>query len=146
MKLDNPVTSPDNDIVLKSLHKRGNRVIITDVEARRHLKYMSKKYLGKISQGKELNEQEEGARSVNLLLVVNYMGQPDLYNNLETFLQQGQDTEFLHCLARVFHLLSGDTAMSSVAPFPSHPIILLACQNINNIPVLEQILGRTESI
>ena len=140
MKLDNPVTSPDNAIVLKSLHKRGNRVIITDVEARRHLKYMSNKYLGKISQGKELNEQEEGARSVNLLQVVNNMGQPDLYNILETFLQQRQDTEFLHCLARVFHLLSGDAAMSSVAPFPSHPIILLACQNINNIPVLNKYL------
>ena len=51
MKLDNPVTSPDNDVVLKSLHKRGNRVIITDVEARRHLKYMSKIYLGKIFSG-----------------------------------------------------------------------------------------------
>ena len=56
------------------------------------------------------------------------MGKPDLYNILESFLQQAQDREFLHCLARVFHLFSGDAAMSSVAPFPSHPTILLACQ------------------
>ena len=41
MKLDKPITSPDNDVVLNSLHIRGNRVIITDVDARRHLKYIS---------------------------------------------------------------------------------------------------------
>ena len=97
---------------------------------------MSKKYLGKITPGKQLNEQEEGARSLNLLQVVNNMGQPDLYNILESFLQQAQDREFTHCLARVFHLFSGDAAMSSVAPFPSHPTILLACQNIMGNRVL----------
>ena len=37
-------------------------------------------------------------------------------------------------------MLSGDNAMSSVAPFPSHPTILLACQNMDNITSLNTYL------
>ena len=136
MKLDKLVTRPDNNRVLKSKHKRGDRVLIKDKEAWRHLRYMCNKYLGKLCPDKILDYEEESVRSINLLNVVMRSGEPDIYNILECFLQQTQDKEYLHCLARVLHMLSGDNAMSSVALFPSHPTILLACQNMDNISSL----------
>ena len=136
MNLDKPITLPDNETVLKSKHKRAQRCLIQDKEGRRHLRYMCNKYLGKLGSGQLLQEDEEGTRSLYLLHFAMRIGEPDLYNILACFLQQTQDREFLYCLARVLHMLSGDDAMSTLAPYPSHPTILLACKNIENIPSL----------
>ena len=132
MHLDNPVTSPDNNIILKAKHKRVNRSLIPDRHGRSHLRYMCKKYLDKLGPNELLEQDEEGARSLYLLNLANRMGEPDLYNILACFLQQTQDKEYLYSLSRVLHMLSGDAAMSSVAPFPSHVTVLLACQNLDN--------------
>ena len=84
MNLDKPVTAPDNNTVLISKHKRGDRVLIKDKEACHHLKYMCNKYLGKLCPDKLFDYEEEGPRSINLLNVVMRTGEEDVYNILKS--------------------------------------------------------------
>ena len=61
MNLDMPVTMPDmKDAVLKLMHKRGDRLILRHPGARRHLKYLSKKYLNKLKEFYNLNWRGRG--------------------------------------------------------------------------------------
>ena len=132
LDLNDSVTSPDTEEVLVAKHQRMDRPIIRDNDSRQHLRYMCNKYLGKLPNEKMLSQEEEGARSIFLINYVRLNGEPEFLRILECFLQKTQDKEYLTSLAGILHMLSGIDAMSTVAPRPSHPTILLACQNIQD--------------
>ena len=68
MKLEKPVTMPDiKDGALKPMHKRGDRVILQHAGARRHLKYLSKKYLKKLKQNEILQPELEREKTREML-------------------------------------------------------------------------------
>ena len=138
LDLNKSVTTPDTDEVFVARHQRMDRLIIRDNTSRQHRRYMCNKFLGKLANEKLLTEQEEGARSIYLMNYVRLNGDPEFVKILECFLQQTQDQEYLKSLARILHMLSGIDAMSSVAPRPSHPIILLACQNLHHPLILQK--------
>ena len=51
INLQHPVTKPEIDITLKSMHRRAQRALILNADARIYLKYFSKKYLKKLKEG-----------------------------------------------------------------------------------------------
>ena len=53
MNLQHPVTKPEIDVTLKLMHRRAQRALIPNADARRYLKYFSKKYLKKLKEGQE---------------------------------------------------------------------------------------------
>ena len=140
LDLEKSVTSPDKDEVYMAKHQQMDRLLIRDNDTRQHLRYMCNKFLGKVPLDKLLTQQEEGARSIHLINYVRIHGEAEFVTILECFLQQTQDKEYLNSLARILHMLSGIDAMSTVAPRPSHPTILLACQNIDNPSMLHPYL------
>ena len=142
LDLNNAVTGPDTEEMLVARHQRMDRLIIRDNDCRKHLRYMCNKYLGKLPPEKILADQEEGAMSIHLINYVRLHGDTAFVTVLETFLQQTQDKEFLHSLARTLHMLSGIDAMSTVLPRQSHETILLACQNIQDPVRLEKYLEK----
>ena len=144
MQLEKPVTRPDVDTVLKPRHKRYNRVLLEDRDAREHLRYLTKKRLGKkIDKKKLLTQQEEGTRSNALLMHVAEIGHDPLTKVMEKFVQETMDPEILHCLTRVLYMISGDSCLSSAVPFPCHEMLQYCCHNIadfNTDPRLQQAL------
>ena len=51
------------------------------------------------------------------------------YKFLVLFSQNLQHIDVLRVIARILLMLSGDAAMSSVAPFKSHELLLLMCDH-----------------
>ena len=66
MNLRNPVTSPDPTLpVLDAHHKRYNKVHLTDTHMRKHLSYLSRKYLRKLRPEECLDANIEAERKGN---------------------------------------------------------------------------------
>ena len=60
MNLQNNVTLPDDkETTLKSMHKRYGHVFIRRKEHRKHMQYLSKKYLDKIQEKDILSQAIE---------------------------------------------------------------------------------------
>ena len=124
MKLDKPVTMPDiKDGALKPMHKRGNRVILRDAGARRHLKYLSKKYLKKLKPSEILQPELEREKTREMLQIASRITPPPFYESLLIFTEKAMHDDMLHVLARLYYMLSGDAAMSTVAPFECHDLL-----------------------
>lgn len=137
MRLEKPVTRPDVDTVLKPMHKRYDRVLITNREAREHLRYLTKKKLGKYIKPKDvLTVEEQGRRSLYVLTHIAQIGHDPLTDFIQHFVQETQDDEILSAMAKVLYMLCGDAAMSSAVPFACHDLLLYCCQNIDNLPAL----------
>ena len=128
MNLDMPVTMPDmKDAVLKPMHRRGDRLILQHPGARRHLKYLSKRYLNKL-KGKEILQPElERERTDEMLQIASNICPPAFYESLLVFTEKALHEDLLHVLARLYYMLSGDAAMSSVVPFDSHKLLERCC-------------------
>ena len=126
MKLEKPVTMPDiKDDALKPMHKRGDRVILQHAGARRHLKYLSKKYLKKLKQNELLQPELEREKTREMLEIASRITPQAFYESLLIFTQKAMHDDILHVLARLYYMLSGDAAMSTVPPFDFHELLQL---------------------
>ena len=146
MKLERPVTDPDlPDTTYKAQHKQGDRVVIKDPRARRHLNYLSKKILKKITEKDIIDVDLERERTQDMLQKVYRENQFDadgneiipqqqkLYEALLVFTGNlPMHKDVINVLARLFLMLSGDAAMSSVTPFPCHDLLNVCCDDALN--------------
>lgn len=125
MDLGQPVTAvDDHDRTLPAKHKRFDRVLLRDKEARKHLRYLCKKYLKKPFKADEvLQANEEEFRNAHLLEFVNSMAEDALTDVMYAFVTKSQHEEVITSLAKLMYMLSGDAAMSSVLPFAGHPTL-----------------------
>ena len=124
MKLGKPATMPDiKDGALKPMHKTGDRVILQHAGARRHLKYLSKEYLKKLKQNKILQPELEREKTREMLEIASRITPQAFYEILLIFAEKAMHQDMLHVLARLFYMLSGDAAMSTVAPFNCHELL-----------------------
>ena len=146
MKLERPVTDPDlPDTTSKAQHKQGDRVVIKDPSARRHLNYLSKKMLKKIKEKDIIDVDLERERTQYMLQKVYRENQFDADGN--EIIPQKQELyeallvftgnlpvhkDVINVLAMLFLMLSGDAAMSSVAPFPCHDLLNVCCDDALN--------------
>ena len=82
MKLQRPVTDPDlPNTTYKAQHKRGDRIVIKDPSARRHLNYLSKKMLKKIKEKDIIDVDLERERTQDMLQKVYRENQFDADGN-----------------------------------------------------------------
>ena len=146
MKLERPVTDPDlPDTTHKAQHKQGDRVVIKDPGARRHLNYLSKKMLKKIKEKDIIDVDLERERTQDMLQKVYRENQFDadgneiipqqqeLYEGLLVFTENlPMHKDVINVLARLFLMLSWDAAMSSVAPFLCHDLLNVCCDDALN--------------
>ena len=124
VKLDKPVTKPDiKNGALKPIHKKGDRVILQHAGARRHLKYMSKKYLKKLKQNEILQPELEREKTKEVLEITSRISPQPCYESLLIFTEKAMHQDMLHVLARLYYMLSGDAAMSTVVPFDCHELL-----------------------
>ena len=146
MKLDRPVTDPDPPATTYTAqHKRRDRVIIQHPGARRHLNYLSKKMLRKIKDKDIIDVDLERQRTLDILQKVysdnQFDGegneiipeQEELYEALLVFTGNlPMHKDVINVLARLFLMLSGDAAMSSVVPFHCHDLLSQCCDQVLN--------------
>ena len=141
MRLEKPITSFDTSDVKKPKHKRYDRVLIPDRTARQHLRYLSKKVLNK--GDKDLSEEEEERLNLYLLDYVDKKCEPRIAPFIADFIHKKNQPQLVRGMARLLHLLSGDAALSTVAPFPAHGILSDACTDAHsdrrNIKGLEEV-------
>ena len=105
------------------MHKRGDRVILQHTGARRHLKYLSKKYLKKLKQNEILQPELEREKTREMLEIASRITPQAFYESLLIFTEKAMHQDMLHVLARLYYMLSGDAAMSTVAPFYFHELL-----------------------
>lgn len=132
MALDKAVILPDTQEEYKARHRRKDRSIIEDDEARSHLRYLANKMLKKLKPDKVLAQHEEDFRTQHLLQFLQNVQKPGMYNFIKAFVEETAPDEMLPWMAKLLHMLSGDAAASSVAPFKAHELILHVC-TIHNI-------------
>ena len=103
MNLRNPVTSPDPTLpVLDACNQRYDRVLITDTQMRKHLSYMSRKYLRKLKPEERMdsNIQEERNREF-LQNLCAHCDQP-VNNFILVLVHKSEDQEILYYIPRSF--------------------------------------------
>ena len=127
LRLTNPVTQHDTDEIKTPKHKRNDRVIIKDRHTRAHLRYLCKKRLELLKPKEFLEEDEEDRRTLEFIRHVTTKCEYKVAVFMNSFAQKLYNQKMLDAMARLLFLLSGDAAMSTVAPFPAHQIILNAC-------------------
>ena len=137
MNLQHPVTKPEIDVTLKSMHRRAQRALILNADARRYLKYFSKKYLKKLKEGEGKNPQMEQYMKDFIMEDVHKLRQPALTQAIYFFLDTQNSGNILVPMARVMIMLSGDSPMLSVLPFRSHQCL----RNIINSIVTTNTVG-----
>ena len=121
MNLRNPVTSPDPTLpVLDACHQRYNRVLLTDTHMRKHISYLSRKYLRKLrpEECMDPNIKADKTREFHQNLGV-HCDQP-VKNFILALVQRSEDQEILYYIARISYMFSGDAAMDAVVPFVCH--------------------------
>ena len=130
MKLDPTITTPDDkDTVLKPVHKRKNRLILPDKTQWKHMWYIAKKCLKKLKPNDKLHRDLEEEKTTDLLNYAYRNCSIPFYELLVVFSQNLQHIDVLRVIGRILLMLSGDAAMSSVAPFNSHDLLLLMCDH-----------------
>ena len=131
------MTKPEIDVTLKSMHRRAQRALILNADARRYLKYFSKKYLKKLKEGKGKNPQMEQYMKDFIMEDVHKLRQPALTQAIYFFLDTRNSGNILVPMARVMIMLSGYSPMLSVLPFRSHQCL----RNIINSIVTTNTVG-----
>lgn len=130
--VEKSVTRPDTNEVLKPLHKRNDRVLIKDVSSRKHLRYLCKKTLTKLKREDYLDPDEENRRSLHLINYCQAHCEEDAHKFITAFVEDRLDDRIIKAMARFLYLVSGDAALSTVAPFGSHEVITKACDDSIN--------------
>ena len=134
MNLRNPVTSPDSTLlVLDTCHQRYSRVLLTDTHMRKHLSYLSRKYLRKLRPEEHLNPNIEAERTREFQQNLGAHCDQPVKNFILALVQRSEDQEILVYIGRILYMLSGDAAMDAVVPFVCHGLlntcITDVCQN-----------------
>ena len=123
LNLQHPVTKPDSDTLLKSRHRRKQRALIPDCDARRSLKYFCRKVLNKLKEGQQKTQNEEEGMEEYVGEQVAKMNDPSLAGAINFFFNQATSNRVRVPLAKLLIMLSGDCPMISVLPIRSHQII-----------------------
>ena len=123
LNLEHPVTKPDYDTVLKSHHRRKQRALIPDADARIYLKYFCKKILKKLKDGKDKTPFEEQEMKQFIQYQVEKMNDDSLSRAINFFFNPQTEKKILLPFTKLLLMLSGDPPMSSVFPFRSHQVI-----------------------
>ena len=122
MKLSHPVTETDDHNTIRiTQHKRYDRVIIPDHTARGHLRYLCRLHLRKLKPEDHLPEENLRLKNMEMLVIIENMGEEDLLNFITVFTNQEHDPQVITSMANLLYLLSGDCAMLSVLPSISWP-------------------------
>ena len=132
MNLQHAVTEPELQEVVKPLHKRAQRVLVYEQNARRHLKYITRKILGKINPDEILPPEEEERRNDMMLLEIQNMNHQQLTQFIELYVDNTQNREVTLAIARVMQMFCVDASMSSGLPFRSHPVLIQILDSITN--------------
>lgn len=144
MLLDEPVTKPDRREVLQPLHKRKDRVLLSDKNARQTLRYFCRKKLRTL-QPKETVSAEEERKLCDSLLTYVEKEHNHLSAFLIAFLRETEDAQIVKGMAKVLFLLSGDAAISSVLPFACHQLILETCDKLSTYAAAGKLLHHLKS-
>ena len=88
MELDHPVTEPELKEVMKPIHKGGNRVLVYNNEACCHLKYITRKLLGKLKPNEVLPFEVEERRKQELLQEIHNMNHIELTSFIDFYLDE----------------------------------------------------------
>ena len=64
-----------------------------------------------------------------MLQIASNICPPAFYESLLVFTEKALHEDLLHVLARLYYMLSGDAAMSSVVPFDSHKLLERCCNS-----------------
>ena len=123
LNLQHPVTAPDYDTVLKSKHRRKDRALIPNTDARSYLKYFCKKLLKKLKDGKEKTQFEEEGMKEFVQEEVVKMNDESLSRGIDLFFNPHTEKKILIPFTKLLIMLCGDPPMSSVFPFRSHQVI-----------------------
>ena len=144
MNLRNPVTSPDPTLpVLDACHQRYNRVLITDTQMRKHLSYLSRKYLRKLKLEERMDPNIEEERTKEFQQNLGAHCDQPVNNFILALVQKSEDHEILYYIARILYMLSGDATMDAVVPFVCHKLLNTCTsdvhQNMVNVQGLEKL-------
>ena len=132
MELDHPVTEPELKEVVKPIHKCGNRVLVYNNEACRHLKYITQKLLGKLKPNEVLPFEVEERRKQELLQEIHNMNHIELTSFIDFYLDETQDHEVTIGIAHVMQMFCGDASISSALTFRSHDILCMILDSVEN--------------
>ena len=78
-------------------------------------------------KGKEILQPELERERTDEMLQIGSNICPAFYESLLVFTEKALHEDLLHVLARLYYMLSGDAAMSSVVPFDSHKLLERCC-------------------
>ena len=123
MNLVHPVTKPEIDVTLQSMHRRKDRALIPNTKARGHLKYFCKKILKKLKQDEERSPEEEQTMKEDVLEELRKMDHPALDRAVDLFFSRNMNSRIHTPFAKVLLMMSGDPPLLSVFPFRSHQCI-----------------------
>ena len=130
MKLVDTVTHVDRGDIVKPLHKRLDRVIIRNNDARQHLNYLTKKYQQKLKPGDQLQHDVEDERREHLCDTVRSMNHPAFTQFIEFYTDPDEDIRTLKGMAPFVSLLACDAALVSALPFRSHECVRNIIRNM----------------
>ncbi len=132
LKLEKPVTEPD--LVgqkVKPVHKRADRLLLSDQEARGFLHFLCLKLLCQSEEGSSEFSGSNLAGSVqNLLTCVENLGKSSVSDMVSRIMRKDTDMSVLLPATKILkHLTcSGKAALVSVFPFRFHSVLEEACQ------------------
>ena len=139
MCLDPAVTTNDDkDAILKSIHKRNDWLILQDKTHRKHMHYLARKFLKKLKSTDVLHIEVEEEKMTQLLNYAHETCFNAFYEILIVFAHKLVHNDMLHVIGWLLLMFSGDSAMSSVAPFQSHDLLLSMCENASQGIVLQK--------
>ena len=130
-------TNDDKNTILKSIHKRNDRLILQDKTHRKHMCYLARKFLKKLKSTDVLHIEVEEEKMTQLLNYAHETCFSAFYEILIVFAHKLVHNDMLHVIGRLLLMLSGDSAMSSFAPFQSHDLLLSMCENASQGIVLQ---------
>ena len=144
MNLRNPVTSPDPTLpVLDVCHQRYNKVLLTDTHMRKHLSYLSRKYLRKLRPEECLDPNIEVERTREFQQNLSVDCDQPVKNFILALVQRSKDQEILYYIVRILYMLSGDAAMDAVVPFVCHDLLNTCitddCQNTIDVQSMDKL-------
>ena len=79
----------------------------------------------KLKQNEFLQPELEREKTREMLEIASTITPQAFYESLLIFTQKAMHDDILHVLARLYYMLPGDAAMSTVAPFDSHELLQL---------------------
>ena len=119
-----PIEKPDlPDEAFPARHQRNDRVLIPDKGARIFLRYLCNRYKNTLKPNQIMRPEVQQQKSIEFLAHVAATCDPEVIDLVRAFVEESVHDDVLDVLERIFFMMSGDAALSSVLPFLSHDII-----------------------